>query len=72
MLGEGLLTAGHSPPLTHSHQRRRGWTAGCPCDEQISWPTAEPTAPGLAWIIPVGYSVIAWIDGKEKVYGSIP
>jgi hypothetical protein len=41
-------------------------------DEQISWATAERTAPDLAWIIPVGYSVNAWIDGKEKVYGSIP
>ena len=41
-------------------------------DEQISWATAERTAPDLACVIPVGYSVIAWIDGKEKVYGSIP
>jgi Domain of unknown function (DUF5615) len=29
-------------------------------------------APGLAWAVAVGYSVRAWIDGKEKVYGSIP
>jgi hypothetical protein len=42
------------------------------CDEQISWPTAERTAPDLACIIAAGYSVSAWIDGKEKVYGSIP
>ena len=42
------------------------------CDEQISWATAERTAPDLACVIPVGYSVIAWIDGKEKVGGSIP
>jgi hypothetical protein len=41
-------------------------------DEQISWATAEHTAPDLACILAVGYSVIAWIDGKEKVYGSIP
>ena len=41
-------------------------------DEQISWPTAERPAPGLACVIPVGYGVNAWIDGKEKVYGSIP
>jgi hypothetical protein len=41
-------------------------------DEQISWATAERTAPDLACVIPVGYSVIVWIDGKEKVYGSIP
>jgi hypothetical protein len=41
-------------------------------DEQISWPTAERTAPGLACDPVVGYSVNAWIDGKEKVYGSIP
>jgi hypothetical protein len=41
-------------------------------DKQISWPTAERTAPGLACVAAVGYSVRAWIDGKEKVYGSIP
>ena len=41
-------------------------------DEQISWATAERTAPDLACVIPVGYSVNAWIDGKEKVGGSIP
>jgi hypothetical protein len=41
-------------------------------DEQISWATAERTTPDLACVIPVGYSVIARIDGKEKVYGSIP
>ena len=41
-------------------------------DEQISWPTAERTAPDLICIVPVGYSVNVWIDGKEKVYGSIP
>jgi hypothetical protein len=41
-------------------------------DEQISWATAERIAPGLACVIPVGYSVSVWIDGKEKVYGSIP
>jgi hypothetical protein len=46
-------------------------TVGCG-DEQISWPTAERTAPGLACVSAVGYSVNAWIDGKEKVYGSIP
>jgi hypothetical protein len=41
-------------------------------DDQISWPTAERTAPDLACISAVGYSVNRWIDGKEKVYGSIP
>jgi hypothetical protein len=46
-------------------------TVGCG-DDQISWPTAERTAPGLVCVLPVGYSVNAWIDGKEKVYGSIP
>ena len=46
-------------------------TAGC-VDEQISWPIAERTAPDLACNPAVGYSVDAWIDGKEKVYGSIP
>jgi len=30
------------------------------------------TAPDLACAAAVGYSVSAWIDGKEKVYGSIP
>jgi hypothetical protein len=40
--------------------------------EQISWATAERTAPDLACVIPVGYSVNPWIHGKEKVYGSIP
>jgi hypothetical protein len=62
----------HSLPFTHSHRQR--WpvmAVGCG-DEQISWPTAERTAPGLACVIPVGYSVNAGIDGKEKVYGSIP
>ena len=43
-----------------------------PRDEQISWPTVERTTPDLACVAPVGYSVSAWIDGKEKVYGSIP
>jgi hypothetical protein len=46
-------------------------TVGCG-DEQISWPTAERTAPDLACVVPVGYSVGEWIDGQEKVYGSIP
>lgn len=40
-------------------------------DEQISWPTAERAAPDLAYVGAVGYSVGVWIDGKEKVYGSI-
>jgi hypothetical protein len=40
--------------------------------EQISWATAERAAPGLACVAAVGYSVSVWIDGKEKVYGSIP
>jgi len=38
----------------------------------LSWPTAGRTAPDLACVAPVGYSVSAWIEGKEKVYGSIP
>ena len=41
-------------------------------DDQISWATAGRTAPDLACVIPVGYSVNPWIDGKEKVGGSIP
>jgi hypothetical protein len=41
-------------------------------DEQISWATAERTVPYLVWNIPVGYSVIALIDGKEKVYTVTP
>jgi hypothetical protein len=51
----------HGPPLS---------LAGP--DDQISWATAERTASDLACVAAVGYSVIAWIDGKEKVYGSIP
>jgi len=60
----GLLTLSSRPP----------WAAAQPGgrDEQISWATAERTAPDLACVAAVGYSVIAWIDGKEKVYGSIP
>jgi len=41
-------------------------------DDQISWPTATRTVPDLACVIADGYTVNAWIDGKEKVYGSIP
>jgi len=41
-------------------------------DEQISWATAERTVPDLACAAAVGYSLNPWIDGKEKVYGSIP
>jgi hypothetical protein len=41
-------------------------------DDQISWPTAVRTAPDLALDDAGCYTVIAWIDGKEKVYGSIP
>jgi hypothetical protein len=41
-------------------------------DDQISWATATRTAPDLACVIADGYSVSPWIDGKEKVYGSIP
>jgi hypothetical protein len=62
----------HPPLLTQSHQHwRRSWLPG-QCDEQISWPTAERTASDLACAGAVGYSVNPWIDGKEKVYGSIP
>ena len=71
MLGEPSNSQ-PSPPFTHSHQQGPPVMAvGCG-DDQISWPTAEQTAPDLAWIAAVGYSVHAWIDGKEKVYGSIP
>ena len=59
----GVLTLGSRPP----------WVAAQPGgrDEQISWATAERTAPDVACVAAVGYSVIAWIDGKEKVGGSI-
>ena len=65
----------HDPlagPLTLGSRLR--WVAAQSggLDEQISWATAERTAPDLACVIPVGYSVSVWIDGKEKVYGSIP
>ena len=46
--------------------------AGAACDDQVSWPTAAGAAPDLACVIADGYSVSPWIDGKEKVYGSIP
>jgi hypothetical protein len=62
----------HPPLLTQSHGSGADHGRRVPCDEQISWPTAERIAPGLACVAAVGYSVIAWIDGKEKVYGSIP
>jgi hypothetical protein len=66
------LDGQHSPRFTQSHQQRVPiMTAECG-DEQISWPTAERNAPDLACVVPVGYSVSVWIDGKEKVYGSIP
>jgi len=45
---------------------------GAACDDQISWPTATRTASDLTCVIADGYSVSSWIDGKEKVYGSIP
>jgi hypothetical protein len=76
--GRWVQVLGEDPGGQHPPRLRRvtsgGADHGCrvPCDEQISWPTAERTAPGLACVIPVGYSVSVWIDGKEKVYGSIP
>ena len=70
---------GENPIKASVRRRLRRVTSGgadheprAPCDEQISWATAERTAPDLACVIPVGYGVIAWIDGKEKVGGSIP
>jgi hypothetical protein len=60
----GLLTLGSRPPWGRRPLGGR--------DDQISWATAEPAAPDLACVIPVGYSVNSWIDGKEKVGGSIP
>jgi hypothetical protein len=60
----GLLTLGSRPQRVAAQPGGR--------DEQISWATAERTAPDLACVPAVGYSVIAWIDGKEKVGGSIP
>jgi hypothetical protein len=72
VLGETPRGRRQSPPATQSHQLGADHSRLVPCDEQISWATAERTAPDLARAVPVGYSVIAWIDGKEKVYGSIP
>jgi len=46
--------------------------AGSAFDDHISWPTATRSAPDLAWGGADGYTVNPWIDGKEKVYGSIP
>jgi len=41
-------------------------------DDHISWPTARLSHPDLACGRADGHSVRAGIDGKEKVYGSIP
>jgi len=46
--------------------------AGPVFDDHISWPTATQSVPDLAWDVADGYTVNPWIDGKEKVYGSIP
>lgn len=54
--GLGLAGAGHQ-----ARQKRPG-------GEQISWPTAVRTDPGLACVAAVGYSVSAWIHGKKTVY----
>ena len=62
----------HPPRLRRATSGGAGHGRRVPCDEQISWPTAERTAPDLACAAAVGYSVNPWIDGKEKVYGSIP
>jgi hypothetical protein len=83
----GRQCRGRSPPLGSNPERRHDppsgpltlgsrpqWVAAQlgGRDEQISWATAEHTAPDLACVAAVGYSVNSWIDGKEKVYGSIP
>jgi hypothetical protein len=83
----GRQCRGRSPPLGSNPERRHDPPSGSLTlgsrpqwvaaqlggrDEQISWATAERTIPDLACDAGVGYSVIAWIDGKEKVYGSIP
>jgi hypothetical protein len=83
----GRQCRGRSPPLGSNPERRHDppsglltlgsrplWVAGQlgGRDEQISWATAERAAPDLACVAAVGYSVSAWIHGKEKVYGSIP
>ena len=77
--GEGGSRCRVRAPAASIRRRLRSVTSSgaghgrwVPCDEQISWPTAERTAPDLACVAAVGYSVSAWIDGKEKVYGSIP
>jgi hypothetical protein len=72
VLGETPLAAGIRCRLRRVTSEAPVRIRRVPCDEQISWPTAEHTAPDLACAVPVGYSVSAWIDGKEKVYGSIP
>jgi hypothetical protein len=35
------------------------------CDDQITWPTAMRTAPDVACVIPVGYSVNRRIAPKQ-------
>jgi len=46
----------------------QAWAA----DDHISWPTVTLRARDLAWDAAGSYSVSVRIDGKEKVYGSIP
>ena len=46
--------------------------AGPSVDDHISWPRATRSAPDLGCDGAGDYSVTACIDGKEKVYGSIP
>jgi hypothetical protein len=52
--------------------RSRTAPSGPRLDDHISWPTATRSARDLACDAAGGYSVGAAMDGKEKVYGSIP
>jgi hypothetical protein len=63
-----VRSAQSAPPSSAVGSGRQGEVF----DDHISWPTATPDARDLACDAAGGYSVGAVIDGKEKVYGSIP
>ncbi len=62
---------GSEPPGLRE-SARRGPAVPARFDDQISWLTATRAGHSLARACADGYSVNPWIDGKEKVYRSIP
>jgi len=78
-LSSWLVELGH--PLCRRGSRRPRWAvleaaavtgSQAALDDRISWPTATRNSCDLACGAAGSYSVGAVIDGKEKVYGSIP